>query len=88
MIEKISLSVKDRRIGEPVRFIYDQLIEDDTLQFFLDKMKIVSTDSIIPGGRYHNRRDYMNFPNLGRSDLVYQTNDPLPIPGLSLKEVC
>jgi polyphosphate kinase len=50
-------------------------------------MKIVSTDSIIPGGRYHNRRDYMNFPNLGRSDLVYQTNDPLPIPGLSLKEV-
>jgi polyphosphate kinase len=29
----------------------------------------------------------MNFPNLGRSDLVYQTNDPLPIPGLSLKEV-
>jgi polyphosphate kinase len=27
----------------------------------------------------------MNFPNLGRSDLVYQTNDPLPIPGLSLE---
>jgi polyphosphate kinase len=80
------LSVKDR-IGEPVRFIYDQLIEDDTLQFFLDKMKIVSTDSIIPGGRYHNRRDYMNFPNLGRSDLVYQTNDPLPIPGLRRKYV-
>ena len=85
MIEKISLSVKDRRIGEPVRFIYDQLIEEDTLQFFLDKMKIVSTDSIIPGGRYHNRRDYMNFPNLGRNDLLYQTNDPLPIPGLSLE---
>ncbi|MFV8370778.1 polyphosphate kinase 1 [Flavobacterium sp. LB2R40] len=85
MIEKISLSVKDRRIGEPVRFIYDQLIEEDTLQFFLDKMKIVSTDSIIPGGRYHNRRDYMNFPNLGRYDLLYQTNDPLPIPGLSLE---
>ncbi len=85
MIEKISLSVKDRRIGEPVRFIYDQLIEEDTLQFFLDKMKIVSTDSIIPGGRYHNRRDYMNFPNLGRFDLLYKTNDPLPIPGLSLE---
>ncbi len=65
MLEKISTSVKDRRIGEPVRFIYDQLIEKDTLEFFLDKMKIVSTDSIIPGGRYHNRRDYMDFPNLG-----------------------
>jgi polyphosphate kinase len=85
MLEKISTSVKDRLVGEPVRFIYDQLIEKDTLEFFLDKMKIVSTDSIIPGGRYHNRRDYMNFPNLGRYDLLYKTNDPLPIPGLSLE---
>jgi polyphosphate kinase len=85
MLEKISTSVKDRLVGEPVRFIYDQLIEKDTLEFFLEKMKIVSTDSIIPGGRYHNRRDYMNFPNLGRHDLLYKTNDPLPIPGLSLE---
>lgn len=83
MLEKISISVKDRRIGEPVRFIYDQLIEKDTLAFFLDKMKIVSTDSIIPGGRYHNRRDYMDFPNLGRYDLLYKKNIPLPIPGLN-----
>lgn len=85
MLEKIASSVKDRRMGEPVRFIYDQLIEEDTLQFFLHKMKIVSTDSIIPGGRYHNRRDYINFPNLGRFDLLYQTNVPLPIPELSLE---
>lgn len=85
MLEKIATSVKDRRIGEPVRFIYDQLIEPDTLQFFLEKMKIISTDSIIPGGRYHNRRDYMNFPNLGRYDLLYKTNLPLPIPGLSME---
>jgi polyphosphate kinase len=61
MLEKISTSVKDRIIGEPVRFIYDKMIEKDTLEFFLDKMKIDSTDSIIPGGRYHNRRDYMGF---------------------------
>jgi polyphosphate kinase len=85
MLEKISSSVKDRRIGEPVRFIHDQEIEKDTLKFFLDKMNIDSTDSIIPGGRYHNRRDYMDFPNLGRFDLLYKKNDPLPIPGLSLE---
>jgi len=84
MLEKIATSVKDRRIGEPVRFIYDSLIEDDTLHFFLDKMKIVETDSIIPGGRYHNRRDYMDFPNLGSYDLLYKPNEPLPVPGLSL----
>ncbi|WP_295333125.1 polyphosphate kinase 1 [Flavobacterium sp.] len=84
MLEKIATSVKDRRIGEPVRFVYDQSIGKDTLKFFLDKMGIHATDGIIPGGRYHNRRDYMNFPNLGRYDLLYQPKTPLPVDGLSL----
>ncbi|MCO6176363.1 polyphosphate kinase 1 [Flavobacterium sp. NRK F10] len=84
-IEKISDSVKERRIGEPVRFVYDQAIEKDFLSFLLDRMKIDSSDSIIPGGRYHNRRDYMSFPNLGRYDLLYKPNTPLPIPGLEIE---
>ncbi|ALM47573.1 polyphosphate kinase [Flavobacterium psychrophilum] len=85
LMEKISTSVKERRIGEPVRFVYDQAIGKDTLDFFLTRMEIDSSDSIIPGGRYHNRRDYMDFPNLGRQDLLYQQNVPLPVPGLSLE---
>jgi polyphosphate kinase len=85
MLEKIAISVKDRRIGEPVRFVYDDLIAKDTLKFFLSKMHIDSTDSIIPSGRYHNRRDYMDFPNLGRFDLLYKHNPPLPVKGLSLE---
>ncbi len=85
LIEKISSSVKDRRVGEPVRFVYDQAIGKDTLDFFLRGMRIDSSDSIIPGGRYHNRRDYMSFPNLGRYDLLYKENVPLPISGLSLE---
>jgi polyphosphate kinase len=85
LIEKISSSVKERRVGEPVRFVYDQAIGKDTLDFFLRGMHIDSSDSIIPGGRYHNRRDYMSFPNLGRYDLLYKENVPLPISGLSLE---
>lgn len=84
-IEKISKSIKKRRIGEPVRFVYDQTIDQQTLEFLLRKMNIEKTDSIIPGGRYHNRRDYMNFPSLGRADLLYIPKEPLPIPGLSLQ---
>lgn len=84
MLQKIATSVKDRRIGEPVRFVYDKKIDKDTLSFFLDRMGIDKTDSIIPGGRYHNRRDYMDFPNLGRFDLLYQNKPPLPVKGLSL----
>lgn len=84
MLEKIATSVKDRRIGEPVRFVYDQSIGKDTLKFFLTHLQIDSSDSIIPGGRYHNRRDYMDFPNLGRYDLLYQPKTPVPVKGLSL----
>ena len=85
MLQKIATSVKERRIGEPVRFVYDKTIDKDTLSFFLNRMGIESTDSIIPGGRYHNRRDYMNFPSLGRFDLLYQQKNPLPVKGLSLE---
>ncbi|MGG7035986.1 MAG: polyphosphate kinase 1 [Flavobacterium sp.] len=85
MLQKIASSVNNRRIGEPVRFVYDGSIEKDTLKFFLEKMGINATDSIIPGGRYHNRRDYMNFPNLGRFDLLYRKMPPLPVNGLGLE---
>lgn len=84
-IDKISKSVKNRITGDPVRFVYDQSIDKKTLRFLLMKMGIDKTDSIIPGGRYHNRRDYMNFPRLGRPDLQYKPIEPLPIPGLSLQ---
>ncbi len=84
MLEKIATSIKDRRIGEPVRFVYDKEIGKDTLKFFLNRMGIHATDCIIPGGRYHNRRDYMDFPNLGRMDLLYPPKPQLPVPGLSL----
>ncbi len=84
-IEKISSSVEHRKISDPVRFVYDKNIAKDTLRFLKDKMDIEDTDSVIPGGRYHNRRDYMGFPSLGRQDLLYDRIKPLPIVGLSME---
>ncbi|NEV93294.1 polyphosphate kinase 1 [Psychroflexus sp. YR1-1] len=84
-IEKLMDSVKDRIEGDPVRFVYDKEIEQDTLDFLLKKMEIDTTDSLIPGGKYHNRRDYMNFPDLGAKHLVYDKIEPLPIPGLEIQ---
>ncbi|GLU45463.1 polyphosphate kinase 1 [Allomuricauda sp. NBRC 101325] len=84
-IEKISSSVEHRKISDPVRFVYDKGIHKDTLQFLKDKMDITDTDSVIPGGRYHNRRDYMGFPSLGRFDLMYDKIDPLPVKGFSMQ---
>ncbi|OBX25048.1 polyphosphate kinase [Gelidibacter algens] len=84
-IEKISDSVKHRQVGEPVRFVYDKTIDQETLLFLMNIMGIDSKDSVIPGGRYHNRRDYMDFPSLGRTDLLYDKIKPLPVKGLSLE---
>ncbi|GAL67422.1 polyphosphate kinase 1 [Jejuia pallidilutea] len=84
-IEKISDSVKHREVGEPVRFVYDKTIDTDTLEYLMEKMGIDNTDSIIPGGRYHNKRDYMGFPSLGRTDLLYDKIAPLEVKGLSLQ---
>ncbi|RKE94699.1 polyphosphate kinase 1 [Ichthyenterobacterium magnum] len=84
-IEKISDSVKGRQMGEPVRFVYDKTIDEETLVYLMSKMGIDSKDSVIPGGRYHNRRDYMKFPSLGRADLLYDKIKPLPVKGLSLE---
>ena len=84
-IEKISSSVEHRKISDPVRFVYDKNIGRDTLEFLKDKMDIEDTDSVIPGGRYHNRRDYMGFPSLGRKDLMYDKITPLPVKDFSME---
>lgn len=83
-IDKISSSVEHRKISDPVRFVYDKRIKMDTLRFLKDKMNIEETDSVIPGGRYHNRRDYMGFPSLGRDDLQYKKITPLPVKDFNL----
>ena len=85
-IDKLSDSVKDRQSGDLVRFVHDKSIDKDTLAFLLERMEIDDNDSIIPGGRYHNRRDYMGFPSLGRTDLLYDKIKPLPVKGLSLQK--
>ena len=85
-INKITESVKERILADPVRMVYDNTIAQDTLDFIIKKLGFDSTDSLIPGGRYHHRRDYMDFPNLGRNELWHPRFDPLPILGLSLEK--
>jgi len=77
LLERISKGVKGRSKGQPVRFIYDNTIAPDLLSFIKNRLKFGAKDNIIPGGRYHNFRDFMKFPNLGRNDLAYTPIQPL-----------
>ncbi|MFL2639592.1 MAG: polyphosphate kinase 1 [Flavobacteriaceae bacterium] len=86
-LEKISDSLKERYSAHPVRFVYDSEISKGTLDFLIKKMNIdVETDSIIPGGKYHNRKDYMSFPSLNKNSLVYSRVKPLKMKGFNSKK--
>ena len=64
-IEKVEKSVKQRKRGTPVRLTYDQSIPKDLLGFILRKVKLQKKEYLTPGGRYHNFKDFINFPPIG-----------------------
>lgn len=75
VLEKISKAVKNRKKGVPVRFVYDREIPGDLLKYLANKLNIKRSDSLVGGGRYHNFKDFINFPNLIGPEAV---NIPLP----------
>ncbi len=81
-LEKIDSSVSDRIKGQPVRFVYDGQIPDDLLNYLISNLNLDRGDNLIPGGRYHNFKDYMNFPNLGAKRLVYPPSPAFSHPNL------
>jgi len=84
MIEKISKSLKARKQGQPVRFVYDAAMSNDMLRYIMRKLGMAKKDNAIPGGRYHNFKDFIGFPNIGDKSLVY--NHPPAIEHKYLKE--
>ncbi len=84
-LEKIQKSVKDRRIGDPVRFVYDRGISPDFLQYLMNRMELDNTDSLIAGGRYHNKKDLMGFPTVGSGELEHARIPTIPHPDLSME---
>lgn len=80
LMEKISRSVKQRKKGQPVRLVYDEAIPKHLLDFILKRMKFKSEEHLVPGGRYHNFMDFINFPKVGRKELVYLALKPVEHP--------
>jgi len=77
-IDKLSHSLQQRKWGTPVRFIHDRELPDDLLKILTKKLNFGPDDAIIPGNRYHNFKDFMNFPNLGRRKFYYEPLVPIP----------
>lgn len=77
LLDQISWSLKKRLDAAPVRFVYDGEMPDEMVQFFVDKLGLSAYESLMPGGRYHNFRDFMSFPAVGRGHMLYQPMKPL-----------
>ncbi len=74
-VEKMSESMKQRLIAEPVRVVYDEQMPSDMVRNLKKRLKISSYDSLIAGGTYRNFKDFIGFPNIGRD---YLENPKLP----------
>ena len=76
LLDKIKKSLKNRKTGVPCRFLYDESIPNDFLNFIEDILRLKKED-LIPGARYHNFNDFFSFPNPGSKDLEYKPLTPL-----------
>ena len=52
----------------------------ELLEYLKNMLGLDDEDNLIPGGRYHNFKDYMKFPNLGGNEMVFQPTPPLSHP--------
>ncbi len=64
LAEKIEKGIKNRRKGKPTRFVFDKDMDKALLEFLIRKLYLTKRDSIIPGGKIHNFRHFMDFPNV------------------------
>jgi polyphosphate kinase len=80
IVEKMEKGIKGRKKGDPVRLVYDERMPEDMIQFLVKTLKLRNTGNVIPGGKYHNFKDFMNFPNFGKKELLYPEQPPVPHP--------
>ncbi|HEY5956439.1 MAG TPA: polyphosphate kinase 1, partial [Polyangiaceae bacterium] len=76
-VDRVHRGLRKRRTGAPVRMVYDKGLPKQFLKFLLNKMKLAREDSLIPGQRYHNFKDFIRFPELGHKHLTWSTPAPI-----------
>lgn len=62
LIQKIEKGLKNRKMGKPVRFVFDKAIDPALLTYLVRRLGLLQKDNLIPGGRIHNFVDFINFP--------------------------
>lgn len=81
-IDRIEESLQQRNSGRVVRFLYDKNIPKNLLSVLMQKLSVNNEDAIESFGRYHNFKDFMDFPQVGDINNCYLPQIPLSHPDL------
>ncbi len=81
-VEKIQDSLRKRKLGRPVRFVFDRQMPKPYQKYLTDKLGLGENDSLIPGGKYHNFKDFIKFPRIGEPHHYYPPFTPSVHPDL------
>jgi len=81
-LEILSDSIKQRKKGDPVRFVYDQTIPEQFFKKISKRLKLSGKDNMRGGGRYHNFKDFMSFPKIGAARNFFTSFPNLPHPDI------
>lgn len=84
-INILSSSLKKREKGKPMRLLYDADMPQDMLDYLVEKTELDS-DALIPGNRYHNFKDFIDFPNVGSKELEYRYLQTLKVANFDLQK--
>ena len=69
IIEELEKGLKNRKKGRATRFVYDRNIDKSLLEYLTKRLSLTKKDNLIPGGRIHNFKEFMDFPAQVFEDL-------------------
>lgn len=76
LVDRMAKSIKKRSSGEPERLVYDGSMPEDMLALLTKRLHLSKYDSLMPGSRYHNSKDFIGFPSVGPA---YIDLKPMPV---------
>ncbi len=82
LVDKMNKGIKDRKKGEPVRLVYDGHMPIDMVHQLMRMLGLRENENVIPGGKYHNFKDFMNFPDFGIPEHNHPPQPPVDHPVL------
>lgn len=72
LIDELEKGLKNRKKGRATRFVYDRLIDTRLLSYLTKRIGITKKDNMIPGGRIHNFKDFIDFPYTIFTDIIHR----------------